>query len=107
MKAAIYNPYLDTLGGGERYTLTFAQVLTEIGYKVSIEWRDKGIIEKAQKRFGLDLKNIEVLPDIKKGDGLTVKIIELYAIVTMNLAVFGKSARPVEAKKYKVKKFNL
>ena len=72
MKAAIYNPYLDTLGGGERYTLTFAQVLTEIGYKVSIEWRDKGIIEKAQKRFGLDLKNIEVLPDIKKGDGYDV-----------------------------------
>src|SRR4030066_114457 len=31
MKAAIYNPYLDSLGGGERYTLTFAKVLADNG----------------------------------------------------------------------------
>lgn len=69
MKAAIYNPYLDTLGGGERYTITFAKVLSEIGYDVYIEWKEKDILEKLSKRFGLKLsKNIYVSNDIKRGE---------------------------------------
>ena len=46
MKAAIYDPYLDTLGGGERYMITAAQVLSENGYKVDVEWRDQSIKNK-------------------------------------------------------------
>ena len=56
-KAAIYDPYLDTLGGGERYCLTVAEILLKNGYKVDIFWSgDKTLIEKAEKRFSLDLK---------------------------------------------------
>lgn len=69
MKAAIYNPYLDTLGGGERYTLSFAKVLQEAGYSVDLEWKDQGIIKKLEDRFGMDLKGLSVVSDIKKGDG--------------------------------------
>lgn len=68
-KAAIYNPYLDTLGGGERYTLTFAKVLAENGYIVDLEWKDKNIINSLSKRFGMSLSSINVVKDIKKGDG--------------------------------------
>lgn len=53
MKAAIYNPYLDTLGGGERYTLSFAKALLDKGYDVDIEWKSPGIIKLLEKRFGL------------------------------------------------------
>jgi len=62
MKAAIFNPYLDTLGGGERYTFTFAEVLSAKGYRVNIIWDDKSIIQKARNRFGLDLKRVNILP---------------------------------------------
>lgn len=69
-KAAIYNPYLDTLGGGERYTLIFAKVLAEIGYDVFIEWKEKEIKEKLSKRFGLKLpKNINIVDSVNRGEG--------------------------------------
>lgn len=69
MRAAIHNPYLDTLGGGERYTLSCAKVLIENGYQVDLEWKDSDIIKKLEDRFGLDLDNVSIIPDIKRGDG--------------------------------------
>jgi len=69
MKAAIYNPYLDTLGGGERYTLSFAKVLLDKGYEVDIEWKSPGIIKLLEDRFGLDLSKINVVENINRGDG--------------------------------------
>lgn len=68
MKAAIYNPYLETLGGGERYTMSFASVLDELGYQVEIEWDDESILTKIQDRFGLTLPKVRVVSDIKKGE---------------------------------------
>lgn len=68
-KAAIYNPYLDTLGGGERYTLTFAKILAEVGYDVDIEWKEKDIKEKLSKRFGLKLpENIKIVNTVNRGE---------------------------------------
>lgn len=69
MKACIYNPYLDTLGGGERYTLSFAKVLLSQGYEVDIEWKNLKIIKKLEDRFGMDLKGVNIIPDINKGEG--------------------------------------
>jgi len=68
MKAAIYNPYLDTFGGGERYSLSVASVLKDQGYQVYLEWKDSSIKEKLQKRFAIDLSGIEIVDDIKRGD---------------------------------------
>lgn len=68
-KAAIYNPYLDTLGGGERYTLGFSKVLQKEGYEVDVEWKDDGIKETLEKRFGIDLDGINFVHDVKKGEG--------------------------------------
>lgn len=68
MKAAIYNQYLDTLGGGERYTIEFAISLSENGYDVDVEWHDPKILELLSSRFGLKLpKNIRVVNSIQKG----------------------------------------
>ena len=72
MKAAVHNPYLDTLGGGERYTLTVAKALVEFGYKVDLEWKDKAVIKKIERRFGMDLSSINVVDTIKRGDGYDV-----------------------------------
>ncbi len=72
MKAAIYNPYLDTLGGGERYTMAFAQAMQALGFDVDVEWKDETIGKKLEERFGMKLKQIRFVPDIKKGDGYDV-----------------------------------
>lgn len=69
MKACIYNPYLDTLGGGERYAMTFAKVLSENGFDVNVEWKNPKIKVDLEKRFGMDLSEINFIPDVKKGDG--------------------------------------
>ncbi len=69
MRAAIYNPYLDTLGGGERYVLSFAKVMKEAGWDVNVESKDSKILDKADLRFGLGLEGINVVESIKRGDG--------------------------------------
>lgn len=69
MKAAIFNPYLDTLGGGERYTLSFVKVLLDLGWKVDLEWKGQEIRTKLEKRFGISLKGVDFVEDIKRGDG--------------------------------------
>ena len=64
-RAAIYDPYLDTLGGGERYCLTVAEILLKHGYKVDLFWSgDQDLIEKATKRFSLNLEGLNLVKDI-------------------------------------------
>lgn len=72
MKAAIFNPYLDTLGGGERYTMAIATTLANKNYIVDIEWKDSLIKERLEKRFDINLENINFTQDIKRGDGYDV-----------------------------------
>jgi len=72
MRAAIVNPYWDTLGGGERYTITVAKVLEEAGYRVDLEWKDEKILGKLKKRFGMDLAGVKVVRDVKRGDGYDI-----------------------------------
>ncbi len=68
MKAAIYNPYWDTLGGGERYTACFAKALADCGYDVDIEWKTD-ISEKIEKRFGIKFRGLNFIESINRGDG--------------------------------------
>ena len=75
LKAAIYDPYLDTLGGGERYCLSVAEILLKNKYKVDIFWSgNQDILSVAAKRFNLNLENINIIPDIF---GLVPKNIDL------------------------------
>jgi glycosyltransferase involved in cell wall biosynthesis len=72
MKAAIYNPYLDTLGGGERYSMAVAQLLVKKGYSVNLQWKDPAIKKKLEERFGIDLEGVSVVDDVKRGSGYDV-----------------------------------
>lgn len=69
MRAALFDPYLDTLGGGERYVMTVAQILKKHGWEVDVEWSNEEIRNKLEKRLGLVLSGIRFVPDIKKGRG--------------------------------------
>lgn len=60
--AGIYDPYLDTLGGGERYTLTLANFLMKSGWKVNIFWNNPEIALKIKERFGFNFKKENFIP---------------------------------------------
>ena len=69
-KAAIYDPYIDTLGGGEKYLLTIAQILLKHDYQLDIFTNlDNSILKKAEDRFFLDLKGAKTTPDIFRSRG--------------------------------------
>ena len=63
MNIGFYSPYLDTLGGGERYTLTLASHWSK-HHNVSVFWDQNDILDKAQKRFNIDLSRIKVTQNI-------------------------------------------
>ncbi|HUV42555.1 MAG TPA: glycosyltransferase family 4 protein [Patescibacteria group bacterium] len=65
-KAGIFDPYLDTLGGGERYAITVAHCLAKKGWQVDVFWDDRGIGKKLEKRLGIDLKKISFVPNFFK-----------------------------------------
>lgn len=73
MRAGIYDPYLDTLGGGERYTLTFANSLAKLGYEVDIFWNDQSIGKKIKERFGFDVDGLNFVDNIFSKDKKTKK----------------------------------
>lgn len=67
MKIGIFDPYLDTLGGGEKYVLTIASCLAD-KYQVFLFWNDKLILKKASERFGINVKNINLTKNIFSSD---------------------------------------
>jgi len=58
MKAGIFDPYLDTMGGGERYCLTLAEALLAKGWQVDVFWPTKEILPKLQDKFQLKIEKI-------------------------------------------------
>ena len=64
-KALIVSPYLDHLGGGERYMLSIASVLESLGHDVYFAWDNLEEISKLSQMLGLNLKNPHLDPKIK------------------------------------------
>lgn len=63
MKIGFYNPYFDSLSGGERYTLTLASHWSK-KHDVSLFWDDPAIVEKAEKRLGIGLSKIRTVENV-------------------------------------------
>lgn len=59
MRVGIYSPYLNILGGGERYMFTIAKCLTK-QHEVVVFWHEPSIARKAEKKFNLDLSKISI-----------------------------------------------
>jgi len=62
LKAGFFNPYLDTIGGGERYTLTLAEHLSQKGWEVDLFWNNPKLKEKLESRLNLDLDRVNFIP---------------------------------------------
>ncbi len=63
MKIGIYNPYFDSLSGGERYTLTLASHWSKT-HDVSIFWDTLDVLYKAQRQLDIDLSGVNITQNI-------------------------------------------
>lgn len=66
MRIGIYDPYLDTMSGGEKYMLSAALCLAK-DHDVSLFWdleKKEEIFEKAKKRFDFDLGKLHFTTSI-------------------------------------------
>lgn len=63
MKIGIYDPYLDDLGGGEKYMMTIASCLQK-KHDVSVFWNNPQDVAAIRNRFGLDVSNIKISENI-------------------------------------------
>lgn len=63
MKIGFYSPYLDSLSGGERYTLTLASYWSK-AHDVSLFWDDASIIKKAEDRLHIDLSRVHTVENV-------------------------------------------
>ena len=63
MRIGIYDPYLDDNGGGEKYMMTIASLLSQ-GHDVSVFWDNTQDLISISKRFSLDMSSVKVVPNI-------------------------------------------
>lgn len=79
-QALIYNPYLDLFGGGEVYTLRFAQALVALDYRIDIAWHSPDIALEIKRVHGLNLESFTFRPELYKlfqSGSLVQKILKL------------------------------
>lgn len=65
-KALIVSPYLDHLGGGERYMLSVAEVLESLGHEIHFAWDNLEEVSKLAGMLGIKLSAPRLDPAIKK-----------------------------------------
>lgn len=63
MRVGIFDPYLDSLGGGERYSLTLAEHLSK-DHRVEIFWDDETLKNKIKERLFLNLDKTRFVNNI-------------------------------------------
>lgn len=64
MKIGIYDPYLDDLGGGEKYMMAIASCLAKNSHHITVFWDKKEDLENLRQRFLLDLSSIKLSKNI-------------------------------------------
>ena len=63
MRIGIYDPYLDDLGGGEKYMMTAAEYLSQ-NHDVTVFWDNKDDLDKLRERFSLNLGRAKIAKNI-------------------------------------------
>ena len=63
MRIGIFDPYLNDLGGGEKYMITLAECLSK-GNSVDVFWDNKEDLSKVAERFALDISKISLRENI-------------------------------------------
>lgn len=76
MKIGIYDPYLDDMGGGEKYMLTIAECLSQ-DHDVTVFWDNKHDLDNTLQRFSIDLSRVKLSDNIFSSRiGLIKRVVE-------------------------------
>lgn len=68
IKVGFYDPFLDTLGGGEKYIFAIMDVFADLGYEINIFW-DKDLSHEVKERFSFRcIDTSKYLPNIFKNN---------------------------------------
>ncbi len=67
MLIGIFDPYLDDLGGGEKYILTLASCLSK-NHDINLFWDKPEDLKIVTERFSLDISKVKVAPNIFSRD---------------------------------------
>lgn len=70
-KIAIYDPYLDSIGGGEKHILSIGKIFAEKGYDVDLLWDKPEIYEMLESRLHITFPNLKIIPNFLKQSFLT------------------------------------
>lgn len=73
MKIGFYNPYFDSMSGGERYLLTLASHWSQ-SHDVFLFWDDPEILARTQKRLNLDLSRVRTVENVFKTKNVFKKL---------------------------------
>lgn len=65
MKIGIFDPYIDDIGGGERYMMTIASCLSKEN-EVDVFWDNPNDLIKIEERFHLNLSSVKLTDNIFK-----------------------------------------
>jgi len=76
IKVGVYDPFLDTLGGGEKHILSILEVFAKEGYEINIFW-DKDISKKIKDRFSFQyIDKLKLRPNIFKNNSSVLKTLQ-------------------------------
>lgn len=70
---ALYDPYLDIMGGGEKHILSILQVLEKQGYNISIFW-DQDVNRLIKDKLNLTFQHLTFLPNILRSGSVIKKL---------------------------------
>lgn len=98
-KAALFDPYLDVLGGGEKHIFSLLKVLQEQNYEISVFW-DRDLQKQIEQQFSIEFKDkIKFIPNIFRSSTsrlvklLTLKNYDLFFYVTDGSYFFSSAKK--------------
>ena len=79
IKVGVYDPFLDTLGGGEKYILSILEVFAEQGCEINVFW-DKDLSKEIKDRFSF--RSIDRLKWINKKNLKNLWVYDYFFYIT-------------------------
>ncbi len=67
MRIGVFDPYLDDIGGGEKYMMTIASLLSR-GHEVDVFWDNTEDFMLVSKRFAIDVSKVRLVKNVFRPD---------------------------------------
>ena len=76
VKVALYSPYLDIFGGGEKHILSILKIFDLYGCEVDLLWNDLEIAGKIKNDLALNFEHLKIVDNFLIKDNFINKLIK-------------------------------